>query len=109
MTATVASSLDQSLQFSRKAAGQDSSGHANGAYANTAIYACNVAKPSATKLALYAGIIGTQEAMTLRFAQASDIREGDRVAYNSELWQVQNVLNAESYSFCNNALITIIS
>ena len=44
----------------------------------------------------------------LRFLQTTDIREGDRLTYSGKKWLVQYVLNAESYSFCNDALITTV-
>lgn len=111
MTSTVASSLDQSLPLYRPTKASDGYGHTTLTYPGspTAMIACNTDKPSATQLQAYADIIGTQEAMMLRFLQTTDVREGDRIVYIGENWEVQNVQNAESYSFCLDALMTIIS
>lgn len=111
ITSTVSSSLDQSLPLYRPTKASDGYGHTTLTYPGspTATIACNVGKPSATQLQAYADIIGTQEAMMLRFLQTTDIREGDRIVFQGENWLVQNVQNADSYTVTNDALMTIIS
>lgn len=111
MTSTVASALDQSLPLYRPTKASDGYGHTTLTYPNTptATIACNVGHPSATQLQAYADIIGTQEAMMLRFLSTVDVREGDRIVFQGENWLVQNVQNADSYTFSNDALMTVIS
>lgn len=111
MTSTVASALDQSLPLYRPTKASDGYGHTTRTYPSTptATIACNTMKPSATQLQTFADIIGTQEAMMLRFVPPTDVREDDRIAFQGENWEVQNVQNAESYSFALDALMTVIS
>ena len=111
ITAIVSSSLDQSLPLYRPTKASDGYGHTTLTYPGTptAMIACNVGHPSATQLQAYADIIGTQEAMMLRFLTTTDVREGDRIVFQGENWLVQNVQNADSYTFSNDALITVIS
>ncbi len=97
MSAVVASSLDVTLTVSR-----DTS--------KVFTAQVNVYRPTAPQLATYAGVIGTKEALMLRFMSAtSDIKEGDTVTYRSENWEVQSVKAADSYTFASDALMTIIS
>lgn len=109
--ATITSSLDQSLPLYRNALSADGYGHNIETLPGTPTltFACNTYRPSATTLQAFANIIGTQEAMMLRFMSTSDVREGDLVLYNGEYWKVQNVQNNESYSWALDALMTVIS
>jgi hypothetical protein len=112
MTALVASSLDVFLPLYRKSVAQDGYGHSVETYPGTptSTVQVNVIKPSATDLQVYAAIIGTKEALLLRFIPAiADIREGDRVVYRSGNWLVQNIQSNESYTFANEAVITVIA
>jgi hypothetical protein len=111
MTATVGAFLDVSLPLYRKTTALDGSGHTTVTYPGTptATVQVNVIKPSATQLQAFAGIIGSQKALLLRFLQTTDIREGDRIVYSSLNWLVQHILNAESYTVANEALITTIT
>lgn len=109
MNSVIASSLDVTITVQRKSTGQDSYGHANASYATVGTAKCNVVKPSATVLQAYADVIGTQLALVIRFMPTSDIREGDQIVYNSKSWRVQNILSAESYTFANEALITVVA
>lgn len=107
MTAVVASSLDVSLPFYRNPKGPDTYGHTTTTGTNqVGTFKVNVMKPTASQLQAYAGIIGTKEALMLRYMPTSDIREGDTTTYNGKNWTVNYILNAESYTVANNALIT---
>jgi hypothetical protein len=111
ITSIVSRSFDQSLPLYRPTKVSDGYGHTTLTYPNvpTSTIACNVGHPSATQLQSFADIIGTQEAMMLRFLSTTDVREGDRVVFQGENWLVQNVQNADSYTVTNDALMTIIS
>jgi hypothetical protein len=111
ITSIVSRSLDQSLPLYRPTKASDGYGHTTLTYPNvpTATIACTLGKPSATQLQAYANIIGTQEAMTMRFLNTTDVKEGDRVVVNGENWLVQNVENSDSYTVTFDALITVIS
>lgn len=111
MSATVASSLDVSLPLYRKTVTQDGYGHSIESYPNTptATIQCNVIKPSATQLQVFADIIAGQRALFLRYMPTSDIREGDRLVYQGLNWKVQPTESAESYTFTNEVLITTVT
>jgi Tfp pilus assembly major pilin PilA len=110
ITAMVASSLDVALPVYRKATSTDSYGHSTEDWTNlVGTFNVNIFSPSAKQLQAYAGIIGSQNALMLRFLPASDIREGDRVIYMAKNWIVQNIQNAESYTFAYDALVTNVS
>lgn len=111
ITATVASSLDVSLPLYRKTITQDGYGHSIETYPNTptATIQCNVIKPTASQLQIYADIIAGQKALFLRYMPISDVREGDRIVYQGQNWKVQPTESAESYTFANEVLITTIS
>jgi len=110
ITATVASSLDQSLPLYRKTVAQDGYGHSTETWPGTptSMLACNVYKPSAPQLQAFANIIGTKEALMLRFLPISDGREGDQVQYNGRRWMVNYILIADSYTVASDALMTVI-
>lgn len=109
MTNIVASSLDVTVTVQRiTSPTQDGSGHLTGTYVTVGTAKVNIIKPSATQLQIYAGIIGSQWALMIRFMPTTDIREGDQLVYMSRNWKVQNIQNAESYTFSNDALITTI-
>jgi hypothetical protein len=107
---TVASSLDQSLPLKRKSSTPtaDSYGHDTTPYVPTGNIACTVAKPTASQLQLYAGIIASQRAMMMRAMQTTDIREGDCVTYDSLDWTVHGVENAGSYSVTKQFVIVTV-
>src|SRR5258708_37542920 len=110
MTAIVASSLDVTLTVSRDTSKVlDTYGHTTSGGTTSFTAQVNVYKPNAPQLQMYADIIGTREAYMLRFALTTDIREGDTVLLQGENWLVQSVEKADSYTFSNNCLITIIS
>ncbi|HEX2614009.1 MAG TPA: hypothetical protein VHL10_00830 [Nitrososphaera sp.] len=109
MTAVVAASLDQSIQISRRAPVSDGAGHtSDGTPQSVGTFAINSFAPSGSQLQEYAGIIGSQKAMMIRFLATSDIREGDYGFYDGLTWTVQRILYAESYAFCRKALITTV-
>ena len=110
ITATVASSLDQSLALSRKSSTRtfDSYGHETTGLVSVGDIACTVAKPTASQLQLYAGIIASQRAMMLRAMQSTDIREGDIVAYDSLNWTLHGVENAGSYSTTKQYVMVVV-
>lgn len=106
---TVAASLDQSLPLYRKTAStSDGYGTSVPTWTSEGNIACTVAKPSATNLTTYAELIGSQRALTIRALQTTDIREGDRVVYDSLNWLIQRVLNANSYSVTKQYLMTVV-
>lgn len=108
MSAIVASSLDVTVTVQRKSAGQDIYGHANGTYTTTSTPKINICKPTSTQLQQFASIIGSQWALMIRFMPTTDIKEADHLLYNGQTWTVQNIQNAESYTFANEALITAV-
>lgn len=109
--ATITASLDQSLPLYRNTLSADGYGHnvETRPGTPTSTIACNTYRPSATHLQAFASVIGTQEAMMLRFMSTSDVQEGDLILYKGEYWKVQSVLNNESYSWALDALMTTIS
>jgi len=106
MTATANASLDISMLFSRKTTALDGYGHSTETWASQGSKMVNTYKPTATQLQTYASIIGTQKALMIRFATTTDIKEGDRATYLSRNWLVQYILDAESYTFVLDAIIT---
>ena len=109
IAATVEESLDQSLTLSRDTFTTDTSGHQKLASTATSTIACNVIKPTASQLQLFAGKIGSSRALTLRAMQTTDIREGDRVAYDGLDWLINGVLDAASYSVTKHYLMVTVS
>jgi len=109
MNATVAASLDVSITVQRRTPTNDGYGHTTESYATVGTPLCNVVKPSDSTLRLFADVIGSQRALVLRFMPVSDIRQWDQILYNSKTWVVQEILNAESYTFANECLITTIA
>ncbi len=109
MQATVASALDQSLPLFRDTStAVDDSGHHTVNLVSQGNITCNVFRPTATHLQLYANIIGAQQAMMLRFLPGTDVREGDQVTYKNENWTVQAIQVQESYTVPNDAIMTVI-
>lgn len=109
ISATVASSLDAMVTRVRTTAkSQDGYGHTTAPTTSSASYACNIIKPTATQLQSYAGIIGSQRALMIRFMPTSDIKQGDTIQYQGVNWYVQSILNAESYTIGIEALMTAV-
>ncbi len=108
MTPIVASSLDVSLPHQRKTVTQDGYGHNTETWVAQTNKQVNVIKPSAVQLNAYADIIGAQWATFIRFMQTTDIQRGDNLYYNGRWWLVQNIENAESYTFSQEALMTVV-
>src|SRR5438128_8076493 len=94
MQATVASALDQSLPFLRKTTTNDTYGHITETWVSQGNVSLNIIKPSATLLQLYADVIGEQRALVIRVMQTTDVRQGDRLVYDSLNWLVQNLMDA---------------
>lgn len=111
ITSTVQAALDVSLPLYRKTISQDGYGHSIETYPNTptSTIAVNLKQPSATQLVAYAGKIGSQRALIMRAMQTTDIREGDRVVYDSLNWIVSNIQNAESYTVTKEYLLTVVA
>ncbi len=109
MTATVAGALDVSLPLSRKTVTSDGYGHSIETWGSVGNVQVNLIKPNATQLQVYATLIGSQRAMMIRAMQTTDIRENDRLVYDSLNWRVQNVRNAESYTVTKEYLMTTIA
>src|SRR5258708_39875160 len=111
MTATVARSLDVTVTVQRLPATAvlDSYSHDVGTYSTVGTAMVNVIKPSATLLQVYAGIIGSQRALLLRFMPTTDIREGDQIVYLGKNWMTHGIQSAERYTFCGEGLIVTLS
>lgn len=107
--AAVASALDVSLPLERKSVTPDGYGHSVETWASIDSVQVNLTKPSATTLQAFAGIIGSQRALTIRAMQTSDIREGDRASYDGLKWLIHNVQNAESYTVTKEYLMAVIA
>lgn len=106
MTATVTGALDVTVTISRRTATQDSYGHTSSVWAVVGTAMINATKPGASLLQAYADIIGVKLTYYIRFLPSSDIREGDQITFNGKQWLVQYLLNADSYTVANDALIT---
>src|SRR5438128_2285580 len=89
ITATHAAALDQSVTLYRKSTASDTYGHKTETWNSQGSVSVNVFKPTASTLQAFAGIIGSSQALMLRFSSTTDIREGDRIVYNSLNWLVQ--------------------
>jgi head-tail adaptor len=109
ITATIASSLDQTLALYRKTLTHDAYGSNTEAYVSQGNVLCNIYKPTATQLQSYAGLIGSQRAVMLRVMPATDVRENDRIVYANLNWLVQTVENADSYTYATDYLMTVIA
>jgi len=111
MAATVAGSLDVTVTVQRPPSPPvlDSYGHDVGVPVTVGTAQVNVIKPSATLLQAYAGIIGSQLALLLRFMPTTDIREGDQIVYAGKNWKAYGIQSAESYTFTDEVLIVTIS
>ncbi len=108
MTSVVVSSLDITVTIQRKTTAPDGYGHTTETWVTQSTPKVNIMKPSATQLQAFAGIIGSQWAALIRFALTTDIREGDHILYQGQTWLVQHILNAESYTFVLDALMTVV-
>ncbi len=108
MTPIVASSLDVSLPFSRKSTALDSYGNNTETWTSYGNVSMNIIKPTATRLQLYADMIGEQRALVIRVMQTTDVRKGDRLVYDGLNWLVQNLMDAESYTVTKEYLITTV-
>lgn len=109
ITATVASSLDQSLLLERVTRSPDAYGSRTEIWASVGNVACNVKSPTATQLQVYAEIIGSQRSLVLRVMNTTDIRENDRVTYDSLKWRVHGIENADSYTVTKEYIIVVIT
>lgn len=109
MIEVIASALDVTLPLYRKVTTSDGYGHSTESWVSQGNVQVNLIKPSATQLQAFAGIIGSQRALMLRAMETTDIREGDRVVYDSLNWLVQNAQNAESFTVTKEYLITVVS
>lgn len=110
MAALTARSLDQSLPLKRPSSTKttDNSGHDTTPLVSVGNIACTVARPTASQLQLYAGIIGSQRSLMLRAMSTTDIKQGDVVTYDSLDWTIHEVLNAGSYSVVKQYVLVVI-
>ena len=110
-TATVAAFLDQSLPLYHATITQGASGNTVETYGNTPnfLLPCNIFKPSAEILTVYADVIAGRRALMLRYMPTQDVHEGDRIVYQGLNWRVQPVETAESFTFANDVLITTVT
>src|SRR5438132_8675095 len=83
MQAIVASSLDVSVTVQRPPATPvfDVYGHDTSTYSTIGTAMVNVIKPSATTLQAYAGIIGSELALLLRFMPTTHIKDGHQTVH----------------------------
>lgn len=111
ITNTVTSSLDQSLPQTRNSlqGTSDANGHPQENYVSQGNLACTVGNPTASELQEYAGIIGSKRALKLRAMSSADVRQGDRITYDGLQWEIQERLNANSYSVVTRYLMTTIA
>jgi len=108
MTAIVNASFEQTVVVQRKSVTSDGAGHDVESWTTVLTTKVNISKPTSTQLALYGSIIGSQWALMVRYDPTTGIREGDRFYYMSRYWLAQNIQNAESYTYANDLLITVI-
>lgn len=104
---TVASALDTSIPQYRSIKALDTYGHTTNTRVLIGDIKCNIIKPSASKLQLFAEIIGSQQAVILRMMQAEDVQEGDEFLYNDLYWVTNNIQDAESYTVTKEVLLTV--
>src|SRR5260370_16903604 len=99
MTATVASALDVTVTVQRLPATPvlDVYGHDVGTYSTVGTAMVNVIRPSATTLQAYAGIIGSQRALLLRFMPTTDIPQRDQIVYLGKNCMVHGIQSPASY------------
>jgi head-tail adaptor len=109
MRTTVQGALDVTLPLYRKAVTDDGYGHTTETWNLQGDVLMNIIRPSATQLQVYADVIGSQRALMIRVMDDADVREGDRLQYDSLNWLVQNIQNAESYTVTKEFLITVIA
>ncbi len=109
MTAIVAGSLDVTLPQYRNTPGEDTSGHPTENYAFFANVALNIIRPSATTLQLFADVIGSQRAIMIRVMKTQDVKQGDRFVYDTLNWRVQALMDAESYTFTKEYLLSVVA
>ncbi len=111
ITSVVSSSLDQSLPWTRntgQGTSSDGYGHSTDTEVSQGALACNVRRPSASVLQLYAGIIGSKRALTLRVLSTTTVRQGDHVTYDGVTWTVQALIEPQSYAVTKDWLITAV-
>ena len=109
ITTTVAAALDVSLPLSRPTRSNDGYGHTTESLVSQGNIACNIIKPTATQLQVFAGLIGSQRALIIRVMQATDVRENDQCVYDGLTWRVQTILDAESYTVTKEYLMTVVA
>src|SRR2546423_616577 len=107
----IASRLDVSVTVQRAPAkpGFDVFGHDTSTYNTGGTAIVEVNQTSATLLQAYAGIIGSELALLLRFMPTTDIKEGDQIVYAGRNWKTYGIQSAESYTFTDEVLIVTIS
>jgi hypothetical protein len=109
MQATIARSLDVTLPLERNTPGVDTSGHATESWSSAGNIACNVKNATASMLQLYAEIIGSQRAVTIRIMETTDARQGDRITYLGLKWLLHELNDSESYTWTKELLaVTVV-
>jgi hypothetical protein len=110
MTRTVERSFDTTITVKRDPSPvQDSSGHQTQNLVVQGEVDVNTYKPNAGILQSYAEVIGSQQALMIRYSTTDDIREGDVIEHIGLDWLVHNAQKDESYTFCYNALIVTVT
>ena len=109
MTTLVAKTMDVQVTIIRNTVtGTDSYGHTVSAPTTIGTPLVNIIRPTDTMLQQFAGIIGSQRALLIRYMPTSDIRQGDTLVYSGINWKVSEILISESYTVTNDALITAV-
>src|SRR4051794_12733415 len=110
MTRTVEKSFDTEVTVKRDPSpGQDSSGHQTQNLVVQGDALCNTYNLNASQLQSYAEVIGSQQALMIRYSTSTDIQEGDVIAYLGLDWLVHNKQQAQSYTFAYNSLIVTVT
>jgi len=104
--ALVERTFDTTVTVKRGPTAEDAYGHKTGTPSTVGTALVGTYKPSASQLATYAEIIGSQKALMIRFSDSTDIRQGDTITHQSKDWTVHAVKPDESYVFAQNALMT---
>ena len=109
MTTLVTKTMDVQVTIQRgTVTGTDSYGHTTSTPNTIGTPLVNIIRPTDTQLQQFAGIIGSQRALLIRYMPTTDIRQGDTLVYGGINWKVNEILVSESYTVTNDALITAV-
>jgi hypothetical protein len=109
MQAQVISSLDVSVVVKRKSYSSDGAGGQSQTLTTLGTYKMNVVKPTGSQIQQYAALLGVKVDLMVRYDQTSiALQRNDYVVYNSVNYEVHAILNAESYTFSNEAVLAVV-